>query len=114
MDKITFKYVVKETEFQLKKLKEEKLDFILIDAPLLFEAEIDKRCDYIISVIARNEKKLERICNRDNLSIENAKKRLLIQKKEEFLEENSDFIIDNNGSINEIKEKVERIINNIK
>ena len=50
LDKITFKYVVAETEKKIIELSRENPDYILIDAPLLIEAEIDKKCDIIIQI----------------------------------------------------------------
>ena len=114
LDKLTFKYVVKKIYEEVDKLKNENLDFIIIDAPLLFEAEIDKNCDYTISVIAKEEIKIDRICKRDNLSLDIAKSRLSIQKNDEFFKHNSDFIILNNGNIEEMKKEIERIIDSIK
>ena len=114
LDKLTFKYVVKKIYEEVDKLKNENLDFIVIDAPLLFEAEIDKNCDYTISVIAKEEIKIDRICKRDNLSLDIAKSRLSIQKNDEFFKHNSDFIILNNGNIEEMKKEIERIIDSIK
>lgn len=114
LDKLTFKYVVKKIYEEVDKLKNENLDFIVIDAPLLFEAEIDKNCDYTISVIAKEEIKIDRICKRDNLSLDIAKSRLSIQKNDDFFKHNSDFIILNNGNIEEMKKEIERIIDSIK
>ena len=114
LDKITFKHVVKKMNQDIEILSKENLDFILIDAPLLFEAEIDKKCDFIISVLAKEKLKIDRICKRDNLSIDVAKSRLSVQKKDEFFIQNSDFIIENNGNIEEIKKDVERILKSIK
>lgn len=110
LDKITFKYVVKETEKELEKLSKENIDYILIDAPLLFEAKIDKKCDYVISVTANKQEKINRILARDNLTEEIANNRLSVQKDDDFFKLNSDFIIENNGTKKEIREKVERIL----
>lgn len=133
LDKITFKYIDKAIDEELKiifkyieengkelknieKKPEKELelkyfDYILIDAPLLFEAEINKKCDFVISIIAKDEIKIDRICKRDNISVEIAKSRLEVQNKDEFFKNNSDFIIENNGDIKDIKYKIERILN---
>lgn len=113
LDKITFKYVIKEIDEEVKILTKENLDFILIDAPLLFEAGIDKECDFVISVIAKQEIKIDRICKRDNIEKEIAKSRLSVQKNDEFFKENSNFVIENNGDIEEIRRSIERILKSI-
>ena len=114
LDKITFKYVVAETEKKLSELSSQNLDYILIDAPLLFEAKINEKCDYVIAVIAKNKEKIERICLRDDLKLEDAEARLSVQKDDKFFKLNSDFVIENNGNIDEIKYKIERILKSIK
>lgn len=72
LNNITFMYVVKEIKNNINKLKDKEL--IVIDAPLLFESNLDKICDIVIGVIASKEDKIKRICNRDNISEETARK----------------------------------------
>ena len=113
LDKITFKYVVKETENEIQKCSKEDLDYIIIDAPLLFEANIDKKCDYVISVIASKNIKIKRICKRDCITEKTANSRLSIQKNDEFFIKNSDFIIENHENIKKLREEIERIFSSI-
>lgn len=93
---LTFDHVVKEILCEIENTKNEDIKFIVIDAPLLFESELDKKCDYTISLIAKKELKIKRICQRDNISEELAQKRLNIQQEDEFYIKNSDYIIVNN------------------
>ena len=114
LDKLTFKYVGGEVSKQLEVLKSEELDYIVLDVPLLFESELDKLCDYVISVTASVETKLNRIQTRDNIDENTARQRLAIQKDEDFFYRNSDFVIENNGDIELIKNSIERILESIK
>ena len=102
-----------ETEKELLDLSKQNLDYVLIDAPLLFEANIDKKCDYIISVIAKENIKINRICNRDSITEEIANSRLSVQHNDEFFIQRSDFVIENNQNIENIKMQIERILLNI-
>ena len=52
---LTFDHVVKEILCEIENTKNEDIKFIVIDAPLLFESELDKKCDYTISLIAKKE-----------------------------------------------------------
>ena len=81
-------------------------ELIVIDAPLLFESELDKICDFVIGVVADEELKIERICKRDNISKEDAIKRLKIQKNNDFIIRNADYIIENNSDIQNLKDKL--------
>lgn len=114
LDKITFQYVGSEFEKRLEVLRSEKLDFIVLDVPLLFESELNKLCDFVISVIANTELKIKRIQTRDNIAETIARQRLSIQKDDNFFSQNSDFVIENNGDKELIKKSLERILNNIK
>ena len=69
---------------------------------MLFECELDKICDINISIIAEENIKIERICKRDNITKEEAKLRLNVQKQDKYYIEKSNYIIKNNGKIEEI------------
>lgn len=104
LNKITFKYVVDEIKNIIGKLQNE--DLIIIDAPLLFESNLNKICDFTIGVIAKEKIKIQRICKRDNIDEQTALKRIKIQKNDEFLKENTSCIIYNNLNLEEIKENI--------
>ncbi len=99
LNNLTYYYVVNEIKNQINKIK---LKYIIIDAPLLFESGLDKICEITISVIAKQDIKIDRICKRDKLEKQIAIKRLNIQKKDEYYKSKSDYIIENNGKIEEV------------
>lgn len=111
LNKLTFKYVVNEIKRRVLSVKN-NIDFIVIDAPLLIESGLDKLCDYIIAVIADENVKIKRICARDDLSLDTAKKRLQIQKEDSFYVEKASFVISNNEE-NGLEEKIEDIVKQI-
>lgn len=108
LNKCTFKYIKAEINKQIKKVKDNTT--ILIDAPLLFEAELDKICDKVIGVISDKELQVERIVARDNISYEQAEKRLAAQKSNEFYIKKCDMIIKNDNYI-DIEKSIEQIAN---
>lgn len=99
LNKLTYKYVVEEIKKEINNIEGKN---IIIDAPLLFESGLDKICDFTIGIIAKNEVKKERICKRDNLSESTARARLKIQEKDEYYIKKSNYIVENNGNIEEI------------
>ena len=113
LDKLTFKYVGSELERRLENLKSEELDYIVLDVPLLFESGLNDLCDIVISITADIETKVERIKIRDKLDENTARQRLSIQKDDDFYYRNSDFVIENNGDIELIKNSLERILREI-
>lgn len=88
-------------------------DKILLDAPQLFESGANKMCYFTIAVTAPKEILIERIMKRDNITEKLANKRLSKQHTEEFFKENADFVINNNGSENELKKFTQHIVNSI-
>ena len=97
LNEITFKHVVQETRDRINKSKSE---IILIDAPLLIESKLNNICDIVVSVIADKEKRIERICKRDNIDKQRAIERINAQPFDDFYIKNSNYVIINNNDIN--------------
>jgi len=107
LNNCTFKYIKKEILNLIK--KENEVFTIIIDAPLLFECELDKLCNVIIGVISKKELQIERIVARDNIDYEHAEKRINAQASNQKYISKCDEIIENNNNINDIEEKIKRI-----
>ena len=98
------------------KVKEEILkifnsneDFIFISVPQLFETGFNKLFDKIIFVTADENIRKERLIKRNSLTPEEAQTRIDAQKdlnKKEL----SDFIIENNSNIEDLKKQLENIL----
>ena len=112
LNKLTFKFVVNEIILRLEKLKNENLEYIVLDAPLLFESNLNNYCDFVISLISDINLKIKRICQRDNIDEETARKRLKIQQTNEYYIEKSDFVIENSEACN-LEKEVENILKKI-
>ncbi len=106
LNNITYPYITKEISDTINIFVSQNIKFILLDAPTLFESNTDKFCDIIVSVLAKPEIRRKRIIARDNLTIEQAQNRINSQHQDEFFIENSDYIINNNGSPDETGKKV--------
>jgi dephospho-CoA kinase len=85
----------------------------VIDAPLLFEAGLDKVCDVTVGVTAPAESRIARLCARDRIDADVAKNRFANQKNEEFLKRNCTYIISNNGGSEDLAAKVLEITQKI-
>ncbi len=111
---VIFPHIITLINSKIKNAEENGASYILLDAPTLFEAGIDKKCDCVVSCIADRSIRINRIMNRDSLTYELAEKRLASQKSEKFFIENSDYIIENSGEINKAISSAEAVINKIK
>ncbi len=83
-------------ESSLRKAENDKYDFFIVDAALLFEANFNHFFDYIILVTADSKIRLERALKRKNLDLSQIKKRMSLQLSDEKKISLSDFIIYNN------------------
>lgn len=88
------------------------LDIVFISVPQLFETGFNELFDKIIYITADENIRKERLMKRNSLSEEEALKRIKAQsesKKKEF----SDFTIENNGNIRELKLFITQIMNSL-
>lgn len=88
-------------------------ELVFVESALIFEANIDDIFDYIILITANDDVKITRVKERDNINEEEIQRRLENQMSESFKKQNSDFIIENNSSLNDFKIKSEFILNTI-
>ncbi len=97
LNAITHKFVLDELKFKINDLESQKKTVCIIDAPLFFEAGLEKWCDFVCAVITDPSILIQRICNRDKIAPCVAKKRVENQLSAEQLKDKVDFIIENNG-----------------
>lgn len=110
LNRITHKYIEKEMDEILAKTEAR---LCVIDAPVLFESGIDKKCEKIVSVLAETETRIQRIMARDGLTREKAEERIFAQKDDDFYKERSDFVLYNNGAPEALVPAVDRILQEV-
>lgn len=104
LNHISHKYVWSEVNSALMRFREEKKPAAVIDAPALFSSQIFvSACDFIISVIADKDSRIERIIERDGISHCDAIARIDAQPSDEFFIKNSEYYIDNSGDPEQMK-----------
>eukprot|EP01134_Creolimax_fragrantissima_P004672 CFRG4672T1 len=83
---------------------------IVLDTPLLFESKtLLKICSKIVCVYCDPDQELERLMKRDGLEIKDAKNRIEAQMPLEDKARQSDYVIDNSGSIETTHEQVNEL-----
>ncbi len=73
---------------------EEQVRAVIIDAPLLFEGGLEECCTITAAVLAPQEKRLQRIIQRDGITKEEALKRIASQHGDSFFREHAGYILD--------------------
>ena len=91
--------------------KENKIIFVEIQ--LLFEVQWEKEFDYILLVSAEKETQIKRILSRDNRSKEEALSIINSQMSLDEKKKRSDYVIENDGNIQDLENKVDDFLKKI-
>ena len=110
LNRITHKYIEEETD---KILATTDAPFAVIDAAVLLESGLKRKCRKIISVLADTETRIQRIMARDGLTREKAEERIFAQRDDAFYKERSDFVLYNDGDPEELASAVVRILQEV-
>lgn len=106
LNHITHKYVMAKTWEIVHDLEKEGAKAVLIDAPQLFEAGWESRCDKIIGVLADRDTRLARIIARDGIDRDAALRRINAQREDAFFRRSCHTILENNGSMAELEQQI--------
>ncbi|WP_374122718.1 dephospho-CoA kinase [Leptotrichia hongkongensis] len=91
--------------------KENKIIFVEIQ--LLFEVQWEKEFDYILLVSVEKETQIKRILSRDNRSKEEALSIINSQMSLDEKKKRSDYVIENDGNIQDLEKKVDDFLKKI-
>jgi len=90
-----------------------KYPLIAIDAALVYELNLEHMFDYVVVVTSKMSNRIRRIKERDGLSekdiINRINKQLPIEDKMRW----ADFVIQNNGTLEELEEKTKKVFQQI-
>ncbi len=97
----------------LKEIKtfenDDRHPYIIVDAALIFELNLDKMLDLVVTVSAPLEVSLQRTHLRDRLSVHQIKQRIQSQIPIDEKIKRSDFVIENDGSLQDLAQKVAKL-----
>ena len=108
LDEVMFKAIIAETERLIDVYAAEGPVGILIDAPLLFEAGLDKKCDIVLLIVADIDVRIHRVCARDGATEQEVRNRINSQMSDEEKKLRSDVIIDNSGTLDALEEQLRK------
>lgn len=104
--------VIEEFSKKLEELNN-RYDLVIVDAPLIFESGFDSHLDYTVLIYSTYKTRLERALRRGNLSREDILRRMELQMPEEEKRELASFIIENNGTIEQLKAAIDEFYQNL-
>jgi dephospho-CoA kinase len=98
--------VEKEIERQIKELAHRGELIIIVEAALIYEAGLHKKLDAVIVVHADEFVRISRVRKRDVVSEDAVRSRMTAQLDAKTKLEKADYIIYNNGTLEELESKV--------
>jgi len=108
LNKIIHPLIKKKIAENIKKEKQNAK--IVLDAALLFEIGLDAYSNKIIAIISSEKNIKNRIKKERGLNYSLTEKIISSQKSSNFFKENSDFIIENNHSLENLEEEIRKLL----
>jgi len=108
LNRLVHPYLLKELKKQIKELSHEK-EFIVIDAALLLDWNLDKIVDLVIMIHTSQKLRLKRLSKR-GISKKDALARQSQQPSYRQFRERSDYVVFNNKTPQHLRKKLEKII----
>lgn len=93
-----------------EQIKQQKANYplVVVDIPLLFEGHYEQEMDAVAVVYLPEEIQLQRLMKRNQLTLDEAKKRIQSQMPIEEKKKLADIVFDNSGSKDELTCQIER------
>lgn len=107
LESITHPKILEIIDYKITKSNSE---LIVLDAPLLFETNLDVKVDETWVIYASEEIQIKRLKKRDDLNKKEALDRIKAQMDLEKKVEKADIVINNEGTINDLEERVKKLI----
>ncbi|KAL5561500.1 hypothetical protein UlMin_031247 [Ulmus minor] len=110
LNRLLAPYISSGILWEILKLWMKGSKVIVLDIPLLFEVKMDKWTKPIIVVWVDPETQLQRLMARDRTSQEDAQYRINAQMSLDLKRNKADIVIDNTGSLDELKEQFRNVL----
>ena len=114
LNSIIFPYILKNIEKKIDALDKDGVPIVVLDAPTLFESGANRMCDTIISVIAPEDERLNRIVIRDHLTDDEARSRIASQHPDSFYTSRSEWVIRNDSDASELHVRTLQVLSNLR
>ncbi len=113
LNETTHPFVMREIEKLLTRAKKAGVPYVVLDAPQLFEAGANRLCDATAAVLADRDLRIRRLSERDALPASDAARRIDAQLPDDYFRERCDFILENNGTAEELRQDCETLLSRL-
>jgi len=114
LEEITHRHIISYTLERFDEFYKNGCEYVIADAPMLFESGMDKLCYKTVGVIADENIRIKRIMQRDGITFEFAQSRIKAQLSAYELEKRCDIIIRNDSDIEQLEKNVRKATDEIK
>ena len=108
-----FKIVRKRRSDFIKQEKQKKTRLIFVDIPLLFENNLEKQFNKVISIIASKRVRLKRLKKTRKMTEKQFKNITRSQTSDVVRKKKSDYIVYNNSTLKDYKIKINKLISKL-
>ncbi|MCP8850958.1 dephospho-CoA kinase [Latilactobacillus sakei] len=107
--------VIRETIMtEMAQAKAHQVPLVVLDLPLLYEQHYETVCDGVLVIYLPVEKQLARLRARNQLSREDALKRINSQASLAEKRDRADFVIDNQGSLDQLEAQLKTVLEGVR
>ena len=99
--------ITKLVQLKIAQAQQDGERFVLIEVPLLFELGMQDQFDVILMISAERELRIQRLMERDNVIRKEAEDLINVQLPDDAKEKQADFVIENNGSMDQLMKSVD-------
>jgi dephospho-CoA kinase len=114
LESVIHPWVQSQTKMYRASFQKSGREMAFYDVPLLYEKNLQDQFDAVIVVTCSEALQLSRLQARNGFSLEEAKKRIAAQLPIEEKMNKADYVIENNGSFEDLAQKIEKILDQIK
>lgn len=113
LNSIVHPYVIRMTHDLLKQAPAQGYEIAVIDAPLLFQAEMGALCHCTVAVVAPTEQRLKRICARDGITEEQARMRMATQPDDVYYTSRATVVLQSDGDLAQFEQTAQHLFEQI-
>lgn len=114
LEALTHPWIQTAIQNEKTALEKKGVEMAFYDVPLLFEKKLHKKFDKIVVVTCKRETQIQRAMERTKLSEDEVRKRLANQLSTEDKAKMAHYVLRNDGSVEELKMKVQDLILQLK
>lgn len=106
LNSIVHPLVEQEIDTRIKSYAAAGKQSVVVEAALIYEAGLDRKLDAVVVVDADEKERIERVARRDGIPAKDIRKRINAQWSTERKLDRADYVIRNNGSLQDLETNV--------